>query len=84
MKHPSESDLALFAAGDLSWAKQMFTGRHVSQCGACQSFVVEYSEFRPDVREFPKTAVSYPVVPASRPEMSRQYPRLGLEAGEVC
>ena len=80
MKHPSESDLALFAAGDLSWAKQMLTGRHVSQCGACQSVVVEYSEFRPDVREFPKLP---PHVQWSRlsAEMSANI-RLGLEAGE--
>jgi hypothetical protein len=80
MKHPSESDLALYAAGDLSWAKQKLTGRHVSQCGACQSVVVEYSELRPDAQE-------YPILPShvqwSRlsAEMSANI-RLGLEAGE--
>jgi hypothetical protein len=80
MKHPSESDLALFAAGDLNWAKQKLTARHISQCGACQSLVVEYSEFRAGVREFP-------ILPAHIPwsrlqaEMSANI-RLGLEAGE--
>jgi hypothetical protein len=80
MTHPSESDLALFAAGDLSWANQKLTGRHVAQCGACQTVVVEYSEFRAGVREFPKLP---PQVQWSRlsAEMSANI-RLGLEAGE--
>jgi hypothetical protein len=80
MKHPSESDLALFAAGDLSWANQKLTGHHVSQCSACQSVVVEYSEFRPEVREFPKLPrhVQWSRLSA---EMSANI-HLGLEAGE--
>jgi len=80
MKHPSESDLALYAAGDLSWAKQKLTGRHVSQCGACQSVVVEYSEFRPGMQEFPKmpSHIQWSRLSA---EMSANI-RLGLEAGE--
>jgi hypothetical protein len=80
MKHPSESELALYAAGDLSWAKQKLTGRHVSQCGGCQSTVVEYSELRPGVREFPKLA-SYVNWPRLAEEMAANI-RLGLEAGE--
>lgn len=80
MKHPSESDLALFAAGDLSWAKQKLTGRHVSQCGTCQSVVVAYSEFRPEVREFPKLPAHMQWSRLSA-EMSANI-RLGLEAGE--
>jgi len=84
MTHPSESDLALFAAGDLSWAKQKFTGRHIAQCGACQTIVVEYSELRPEAREFPKiprslhTGANWSRLAA---EMSANI-RLGLEAGE--
>jgi hypothetical protein len=80
MKHPSESDLALFAAGDLSWAKQKLTGRHVAQCGACQTVVVEYSEFRPGVREFPKLPAHVQWSRLSA-EMSANI-HLGLEAGE--
>lgn len=80
MKHPSESDLALYAAGDLSWAKQKLTGRHVSQCGACQSVVVEYSEFRPEVREFPKLP-SHIQWSRLQAEMTANI-HLGLEAGE--
>jgi hypothetical protein len=80
MKHPSESDLALFAAGDLSWAKQMLTSRHVSQCGACQSVVVEYSEFRPQVHEFPKLPAHLQWSRLSA-EMSANI-HLGLAAGE--
>jgi hypothetical protein len=80
MKHPSESDLALYAAGDLSWAKQKFTGRHVSQCGACQSVVVEYSEFRPGVHEFPKLP-SHIQWSRLQAEMTANI-HLGLEAGE--
>jgi hypothetical protein len=84
MRHPSESDLALYAAGDLSWAKQKFTGRHVVQCGACQSIVVEYSELRPGAQEFPKlpagvhTGAAWSRLAA---EMSANI-RLGIEAGE--
>jgi hypothetical protein len=80
MKHPSESELALYAAGDLSWAKQKFTSRHVSQCGACQSVVVEYSEFRPTVREFPKLP-SHVQWSRLEAEMSANI-HLGLEAGQ--
>jgi hypothetical protein len=80
MRHPSESELALYAAGDLSWAKQKLTGHHVSQCGVCQSIVVEYSEFRPGVREFPELPVHLNWSRLSA-EMSANI-RLGLEAGE--
>jgi hypothetical protein len=80
MKHPSESDLALYAAGDLSWAKQKLTGRHVSQCGACQSVVVEYSEFRPGVQVFPKLP-SHIQWSRLQAEMTANI-HLGLEAGE--
>jgi hypothetical protein len=80
MKHPSESDLALYAGGDLSWAKQKLTGRHVSQCGACQSVVVEYSEFRPGVQAFPKLP-SHIQWSRLQAEMAANI-HLGLEAGE--
>jgi hypothetical protein len=80
MKHPSESDLALYAAGDLSWAKQKLTGRHVSQCGSCQSVVVEYSEFRPEVCGFPKLP-SHIQWSRLQAEMTANI-HLGLEAGE--
>ncbi len=80
MKHPSESDLALYAAGDLNWAKQKLAGRHVAQCGACQSMVVEYSELRAGVREFPKLPGNMQWSRLAA-EMSANI-RLGIEAGE--
>jgi hypothetical protein len=80
MKHPSESDLALFAAGDLGWVKQKLTGRHVSQCGACQSIVVEYSELRPGAQAFPKLPGKLQWSRLAS-EMSANI-RLGIEAGE--
>lgn len=80
MKHPSESVLALYAAGDLSWARRKLTGHHVAQCGACQSIVVDYSEFRADVREFPKMPANMQWSRLAE-EMSANI-RLGIEAGE--
>ncbi len=80
MKHPSESDLALYATGDLSWARKKLTGRHVSQCGACQSVVVDYSEFRAGLTEFPKLPAMLQWNRLAA-EMSANI-RLGIEAGE--
>ncbi len=80
MKHPSESDLALYATGDLNWAKQKLTGRHVAQCGACQTIMVEYSELREGVREFPKLSAHFHWNRLAA-EMSANI-RLGIEAGE--
>jgi hypothetical protein len=80
MKHPSESNLALYATGDLSWAKQKWTGRHVAQCGVCQSVVVEFSELRSAVREFPRLHTNAQWARLAS-EMSANI-HLGLEAGE--
>ncbi len=46
MKHPSDSDLALYAGGDLGWLRQTLAERHVRRCGACQSVAADFSELR--------------------------------------
>jgi hypothetical protein len=80
MRHPSESDLALYATGDLSWARKKLTGRHVAQCGACQSVVVDYSAFQAGMTQFPKLPATLQWNRLAA-EMSANI-RLGIEAGE--
>jgi hypothetical protein len=76
MKHPSDAELALHAGGDLGWIRQKLTARHLKNCGSCQATVVEFSELRPDAREFQD-----PEWARRASEMSANI-RLGLEAGE--
>lgn len=45
-KHLTETDLALYAGGDLPWWKQWRAERHIRQCSACQETASEYSEVR--------------------------------------
>lgn len=46
LTHPAETDLALFAGGDLPWFRQWRTERHVHRCSRCQQSAAEYSELR--------------------------------------
>lgn len=83
MKHPSESQLALFASGDVAgyWERWRIW-RHVSRCGDCQGEVRALSEASEQVR-----AVA-PDIPADlnwtrlAEEMTGNI-RVGLAAGEA-
>ncbi len=76
MNHPTESNLALYAGGDLQWLHRWRMDRHIRSCGNCQSAVAEFSE----IRAFESAA---PDVNWSRlaSEMQANI-RLGLAAGE--
>lgn len=37
MKHPSETDLALLAGGDLGWVERWQIGRHLKGCDSCRN-----------------------------------------------
>ncbi len=76
MTHPTESDLALYAGGDLPWFRQWRVARHVTECGACQRAGAEYSELRTIRTAGP--VVNWQTLSA---EMKANI-RLGLEAGE--
>ncbi len=49
MKHPAESDLALFAGHDLSFVSEWRIGRHVTQCGECRAAVDAFVALRSEV-----------------------------------
>ena len=83
MIHPSESQLALFAMGDIAgfWERR-FIARHVSRCGGCQDEVRAFSEASAQVRH---TAPDIPEdLNWSRlaDEMTGNI-RVGLAAGEA-
>ena len=46
MKHPAESDLALFAGHDLSFVSEWRIGRHVARCGECRAAVDAFVALR--------------------------------------
>ncbi len=46
MAHPTETDLALYAGGDLGWLRQWRMDLHVRGCSQCQQTSREYSELR--------------------------------------
>lgn len=83
MKHPSESQLALFAGGDLAGVWERWgVGRHVSRCAACQNEVsllrAASAEVRALTAELPKD-VNWNRLAA---EMTGNI-RVGLAAGEA-
>ena len=79
MHHPNESDLALYAAGDLSRLERLRVDWHVRRCGVCQQEVTEFSSLRAEmVRTAPEPQVNWDRLAA---EMKANI-RLGLEAGE--
>jgi hypothetical protein len=78
-RHPSESNLALAAGGELGGWRQWRVARHVAKCAECRTAVAEFSSFREDMRstaEMPEVSWNALAV-----EM-RANIRLGLEAGE--
>jgi hypothetical protein len=81
MRHPLETDLALFATGDLSLGARLMTSLHVRGCGECRARV---EAFRLDQERLMDTAGELPVgVNWDRlaAEM-RANIRVGLAAGE--
>jgi hypothetical protein len=51
MKHVRESDLALYASGDLSVWPHWTTALHVRRCGACRELVGIHRALRADARD---------------------------------
>jgi hypothetical protein len=49
MKHPAESDLALFAGHDLSFVSEWRIGRHVTRCGECRAAVDAFVALRSEL-----------------------------------
>ncbi len=75
-EHLLESDLALYAGGDLPWWKRRRAERHVRQCSVCQEAAAEYSELR---------ALDCPVPQLNWAQLESEMKaniRLGLAAGE--
>ena len=79
MTHPSNTELALYASGDLGWWRQRATHRHLDGCGVCLAVVSDFSELRAHSADFPV----FPASPWRRleSEMTANI-RLGLSAGE--
>jgi len=80
-KHVSEADLAVYAAGDMSWWTQPLTHLHVSRCAVCKGRAEAY---RADQRRIRELAADLP--PGLNwdrlaAEMHANI-RVGLEAGE--
>jgi hypothetical protein len=49
MKHPAESELALFAGRDLGWVTGWRVGRHVRECEQCRGAVDGYRSLRSEI-----------------------------------
>jgi hypothetical protein len=84
MKHPSETDLALFAGGDCGWWRHYRLTGHVSRCGDCRDVVASFAELRSEVREYPAPELDWDGM-AGRgglEEEMRANIRVGLAAGE--
>jgi hypothetical protein len=81
MMHPFQTDLALFAAGDLPLWRHLLIRLHVSGCDNCRSWVEAFGADRESLRslasEMP-AGVNWDRLAA---EMSANV-RVGLEAGE--
>ena len=80
MKHPAESDLALFAGHDLSFVSEWRIGRHLARCGECRAtvdaFVALRSELAP-LGELPGDLAWNRLASEMKANI-----RLGLAAGE--
>jgi len=78
-KHPSETNLALLAGGELGRWRHWSVARHVAGCEQCQREVAEFRSMREEVR----VTAEMPQVPwNSLATEMRANIRLGLEAGE--
>lgn len=79
--HATEADLAVYAAGDLSWWAQPLTHLHLSHCAVCKGRADAYRADRQRIRELASDlppGVNWDRLAA---EMHANI-RVGLEAGE--
>lgn len=81
MRHPIESDLALYSTGDLPLWRGTVVRLHVSRCAACQDRVAAYRTDRQSVRELAMDLPAGMNWDRLAAEMSANV-RVGLEAGE--
>ena len=79
MKHPTQANLALHAAGDLGLFARWRTARHAARCGSCRDEIAAFEA----AREIAADLSEIPEVPWNRlaAEMKANN-RLGLAAGE--
>lgn len=77
-RHPSETDLALFAGGDCGRLGGYFLKRHVARCEDCQDAVAAFTGVRTAVRNLPEPDLHWDRLAS---EM-RGNIRVGLAAGE--
>lgn len=80
MRHPRETELALYAGGELGWWRRLRLGRHVRRCEACRRQAEEFGRWRRRLRvqdEMPP-GVNWNQLAA---EMKANI-RVGLAAGE--
>lgn len=77
-RHPSESDLALFAGGDCGRFRSYTLRRHLATCGECQDTVASFSEVRSVLREHVGPELDWHQLSG---DMGANI-RLGLAAGE--
>ncbi len=82
-KHPSESELALLAGGDVSFFSRFRLQRHVHACEPCQDTLAEFAILREDLASSDVAGDSLPDPDWARlsAEMTANI-HLGLEAGE--
>jgi hypothetical protein len=78
MKHPAETDLALFAGGEVSRMRRISLERHVRGCVECDRKVAQLHALRAETANFEPANLNWNQLAA---EM-RANIRLGLEAGE--
>lgn len=81
MTHTAESDVALYAMGDLPLWRGAVVRLHVSRCAACQDRVAAYRTDRQAVRELAMDVPAGVNWDRLAAEMSANV-RVGLEAGE--
>ena len=49
MKHPAETDLALYAGHDLGFVAEWRIGRHLASCGECRATVDAFGSLRSEI-----------------------------------
>jgi hypothetical protein len=77
--HPSETDLALLAGGELNWLQRFRIEGHVSRCGDCRDVVASFGELRSAIHEYtPSETFDWDRISADM----RANIRVGLDAGE--
>ena len=81
MTHPTESNVALYATGDLSAWRGAIVRLHVARCAACRDRVMAYRSDRQSLRELAWEIPAGMNWDRLAAEMSANV-RVGLEAGE--